>query len=415
MVSSLYPDFRNPDMDWETMPVRSFLRLEKEEVGQRWAETQLLSLTKKGVIARDIDSGVGKYPASFEGYQYVEPGDLVFCLFDVEETPRTIGLVKNRGMITSAYTRARLDLAKIESRYAEYLFLSLDDEKRFRPFYNGLRNTIQKETFRSTRLSIPLLDEQRRIADFLERETAKIDTLIAKQEQLITTLDERRGAVISRAVTRGLVEDRPLHDSGVEWLGEIPENWQAMPLRWCATLQTGSTPRNGEYTDSDECPWFRPDDLDETGAPSSATRFYPRAAVATLPLAPANSTLVGAIGTIGKVGYLTENAYFNQQITAVTPRFDSRFAFYVLKAAQGALEALSVGNTLQILNNYRLGSLITPIPPRPEQRAIAEYLDSEVGSINRIKRQAKRLSELLVERRQALISAAVTGKLEVDV
>ena len=201
MASALYPDFRNPETDWETMPVRSLLRLEKEEVGERWADTQLLSLTKQGVIDRDIESGVGKYPASFEGYQYVQPGDLVFCLFDVEETPRTIGLVKNRGMITSAYTRARLDLSKIDPRYAEYLFIALDDEKRFRPFYNGLRNTIQKETFRSTRLSIPPLEEQRRIADFLDQEIAEIDESKSQATRIKVLLLERRQALISAAVT----------------------------------------------------------------------------------------------------------------------------------------------------------------------------------------------------------------------
>lgn len=129
MTNSLYVDFRNPSAGWKTVTVRNLLNFQKQEVGLDWDSTQLLSLTKQGVITRDIDSGVGKYPESFENYQKVAPDDIVFCLFDVEETPRTVGLVKQNGMITSAYTRAVLNQELIMPRFAEYLFISWDNEK----------------------------------------------------------------------------------------------------------------------------------------------------------------------------------------------------------------------------------------------------------------------------------------------
>ena len=190
---------------WATMPVRNILRLHKEQVGTKWNETQLLSLTKQGVIDRDIDSGIGKFPESFDNYQIVQPGDLVFCLFDVEETPRTIGLVRNYGMITSAYTRAIVDKQVADPRYLEYLFVYLDNGKRFKPFYNGLRNTIQKEIFRATRLSLPPLVAQTQIANFLDEQLGRIAILQAKAEELANLLSTRAESIIAEATT-GLIE-----------------------------------------------------------------------------------------------------------------------------------------------------------------------------------------------------------------
>ena len=197
----LFPDFTNRTLGWKDSPVRSFLRLESTTVGDKWSETQLLSLTKRGIIPRDIESGIGKYPTSFEGYQMVYAGDLVFCLFDVEETPRTIGMAKQTVMITNAYTRYVPDRRQVNSHYLEWLFLSFDLEKKFKPFYSGLRNTIPKQVLGSTRVSLPPLEEQRKISFYLEEKIGQIELLRSKAKEAIFYLRERRQALISAAVT----------------------------------------------------------------------------------------------------------------------------------------------------------------------------------------------------------------------
>lgn len=186
---------------WVEGPIRRALRFRRQLVGVAWSTTPLLSLTKRGVIVRDIESGEGKFPASFEGYQHVAPNDLIFCLFDIDETPRAVGRSLDHGMVTGAYTRYEVHKDVSEPRFLEWAFIAIDDGKRFRPLYTGLRKVIQKPRFAAARLALPPLDEQREIADYLDRETAKIDALITKVERHIELAKERRAALITAAVT----------------------------------------------------------------------------------------------------------------------------------------------------------------------------------------------------------------------
>lgn len=197
----LAPDFTVNRDGWRTIPVRSIFKFKKDEVGDSWSTTQLLSLTKRGVISRDIDSGVGKYPESFEGYQKVNEGDLVFCLFDVEETPRTVGLVRQEGMITSAYTRVILNQSIAIGKFVEYLFIALDDEKSFKPFYSGLRNTIPAELLRATLISLPSLNEQQNIVNEIDAELLEISRLQDKVGALSDLVRVRNSSLISDVVT----------------------------------------------------------------------------------------------------------------------------------------------------------------------------------------------------------------------
>lgn len=186
---------------WTVGPIRRLMTLTKEQVGGAWSTTQLLSLTKGGVIERDPDSGEGKFPASFDSYQLVAPDDLVFCLFDIDETPRAVGRATQHGMVTGAYTRYAVKRSVANPHYLEWAFIGIDDGKRLRPLYTGLRKVIQKSRFAAASLALPPLEEQRRIAAYLDRETAKIDTLIAKTERMIELSRERRSALITAAVT----------------------------------------------------------------------------------------------------------------------------------------------------------------------------------------------------------------------
>ncbi len=196
--SPIFDDFLDR---WPLVPFKSIAKQRKALVGDKWSSYQLLSLTRGGVITRDPDSGVGKFPTEFDGYQTVEPMDLVFCLFDVAETPRTVGLVKEAGMITAAYTRYQLDRHEVDPEWLELLFIAIDDEKLFQPFYTGLRNTIPKEVLGSTLLPLPTLQEQGIVVETVKRTNEALAELMRKARDFDITLRQRRDALITSAVT----------------------------------------------------------------------------------------------------------------------------------------------------------------------------------------------------------------------
>ena len=263
----------------------------------------------------------------------------------------------------------------------------------------------------------PALEEQRLIADYLDTHTAKIDVLIEKQERLIEMLAERRKAVISQAVTKGLDPNAPMKNSGVEWLGSVPEGWAVGGLKRYGQLSTGSTPSTEvrENFDADEGrPWIRPQDLDPTVRGADGSLFLSplgQGAVATVQ--PGSVLVVSTAWSISKIGYTNVECATNQQITAIQAPGCGEYLYLLLQAAKDEILASMVINRLPIIGNARLGSLQLPIPPLDEQRTIAETLGRSTSHIDRLSMKAWEMIGILKERRQALISAAVTGKIDV--
>lgn len=225
------PFVGNIPSHWELKKNKYLFSERKDVVGKDSANFKLLSLTLQGVILRDMDNPKGKFPAEFNTYKKVYSDDLIFCLFDVEETPRTVGKAVHNGMITGAYTVVRCN-GRISSSFLYYYYLSLDQGKRLRYLYSGLRNVITSDKFFSLATPIPPIAEQDRIVTFLDQKTAEIDTAIAKKKQLIELLQEQKSILVNQAVTRGLHPDAPMRDSGVEWIGEMPAHWKVAPNRY---------------------------------------------------------------------------------------------------------------------------------------------------------------------------------------
>jgi len=307
-----------------------------------------------------------------------------------------------------------IDRSRLLPRFAYYWATTL-------PFGAWATDTalpsMTATAIKAARIDLPPLGEQRAIADYLDRETAQIDAFIAKNEELIALLTERRAAVIADAATGGVRQEARLVDSGVDWIGSIPANWDVRPLRWSARIRTGTTP-SGDMVFADEPgePWIRPDDLDVSGAASVASRWLtPEGATQGRPAVP-GATLVCTIGaTLGKSGRIERASYFNQQITSVSWALNDEFLYWVFVAAREAVARLSVGNTLPILNNDKLATLRIPVPPVEEQGVIVDYIRAQTTRIDAAIQTAHRGVALARERRAALISAAVTGKIDVGV
>lgn len=277
------------------------------------------------------------------------------------------------------------------------------------------------DDLRSVRLPMPPSEEQAMIAGFLDRETAKIDALVAEQEKLIALLQEKRQALISHAVTKGLNPNVPMKDSGVEWLGEVPGHWAAITLRRCAVaVQTGGTPSADALSESlDEgFVWYTPGDFGSSLKLSTSTRRIANESVASgeAKVFPPKSVLIVSIGaTLGKVGFAQDISSANQQINAVIPgaRVDGYFLAWSLSVKTEAMRFLSNASTIGIMNQEKTKEIWIALPPPEEQTAIATFLDHETAKLDTLMTEARTAITLLQERRTALISAAVTGQIDV--
>ena len=281
-------------------------------------------------------------------------------------------------------------------------------------------------------LPLPPLDEQRAIAAYLDRETERIDALVAKKRLLIERLEEYRTALITRTVTRGLppeaaraagLDPSPrLKPSGVEWLGEVPEHWEVGKVALAARrIQAGSTPptANDEYYEDGTVPWFGPSAFRVSLVLGEPTKLLNEVAICNgvVRRFEAGTVMVVTIGaTVGKVGLLAVPASCNQQVTGIT--FNERmviptFAGLQLSLLGDLLKGIAPAATLPILSQSDIGHLAMLIPPLDEQRAIVAYLDDETELIDALVVRTEAAIERLQEYRTALITAAVTGKIDV--
>lgn len=228
-----YPQYRSSDVGlvdeipahWRVTPLLGVAR-ERSESNAGLREENLLSLSYGRIVRKEISSNDGLLPESFETYQIVNQGDIVLRLTDLQNDKRSLrsARVEERGIITSAYLA--LEPTGIDSPYLSHLFRAYDVCKVFYSMGGGLRQSMKYADLKRLPLLEPPEVEQRAIAAFLDRETAKIDALIAEQERLIALLSEKRQAVISNAVTKGLNPDASVKESGVEWFGSIPSHWR---------------------------------------------------------------------------------------------------------------------------------------------------------------------------------------------
>lgn len=200
LVESNLPWIGTVPATWELRPNKSFLKKRKKLVGGRHADFPLLSLTRQGVIVRDVESGKGKFSEDMSTFQVVEPGNLIFCLFDIKETPRTVGLSNAHGMITGAYTVFECSDPTL-ARFIEYFYIAMDDKKSLSYLYSGLRNTIAPPRFLRIPTPIPSREVQREIVDYLDKQTDLIAAMLEKIEKSIELLQEFKSSLISHAVT----------------------------------------------------------------------------------------------------------------------------------------------------------------------------------------------------------------------
>lgn len=214
--------------DWNMVPYKRIMHKIKA-ICEHYNGEDIISLTMNGVIKRDLTAG-GKMPTSFDGYQYVEPEDLLLCLFDIDVTPRCVGIVRDYGVTSPAYSRFRVHDG-YSNRYYDYLLRAIDDDKVFVHLSKNLRSSLTETDFGAIKTCAPPLTEQGRIAAFLDAECAEIDAVLEKTRASIDEYKKLKQAVITQTVTKGIRGDRPMKDSGIEWIDKIPKEWKSIRLK----------------------------------------------------------------------------------------------------------------------------------------------------------------------------------------
>lgn len=401
---------------WEERKAKYVFAYKKDIVGERCNEYDLLSLTLQGIIKRNLDNPTGKFPASFNTYQTVNNGDFVFCLFDNEETPRTVGLSSYRGMITSAYDVLTIKAENINSRFLLYYYLTIDDAKLFKPIYKGLRKTIPYDSFMRYRIPLPPIEEQQAIVSYLDKKTSEIDELVTKVEREIELLKEYKQAVIAHVVTHGLNPNAPTKPSGISWIGDIPSHWKIRTLRNYLQLvsdkghpdeQLLSVVREQgviirDVDSLEENHNFIPDDL-------SGYKLVKEGQFAINKM----KSWQGSYGVSSYRGIVSP-AYFVCDLNFGNKRFFNeaiRSRVYVPFFTQYS-KGIRVGQW--DLSPIGLKSIPFIEPSIEEQNEIVAYIDRKTTEIDRLIVELTYQVEYLKEYKQRLMADVVTGKINVQ-
>ena len=283
---------------------------------------------------------------------------------------------------------------------------------------------IAKSSIGRVALPMPPLEVQCEISEYLDEETSRLDSLAQEMQRLLKLLDERRHALITSTVLGGPNPDVTLRDSGIAWIGYIPTHWDIWKLGHAAAIGNGSTPNRGrsDYWSEAGTPWLNSSVVHKEQA-TQADQFVTDIALREchLPMVDAGSVLVAITGqgqTRGKATVLAINATINQHLAYIkvdAERLDPRYLRWTMFAAYEYLRSISddTGGTKGALTCENVANLRVPVPPMDEQQQIVSAVTAQCDALNQLLQEAHHAISLLSERRSSLISAAVTGQIEV--
>lgn len=353
--------------------------------------------------------------------KHVEPDDFVISMRSFQGG---IEWCRNRGCISSAYVMI-VPCGRVISRYFAYLFKSKLYIQALQATTNLVRDgqALRYDNFTQVPLPLVPLEEQSAIASFLDRETAKIDELVAEQQRLIELLKEKREAVISHAVTKGLNPDAPMKSSGVEWLGEVPMHWDISRVKTISTLTTSGPRGWSDHLGDEGALFIQSGDLtnllrvDFDSAKRVIVADSSEAERSRLHAGDVIVCITGAkTGNIAVCKSIPEPAYVNQHLCLIRPTSKALpdFLGVVLKSVVGQTHfEFSQYGLKQGLSLEDVREAPVLLPSIEEQSAIVSWLEAETTRLDTLTAEAQRAIELLQERRTALISAVVTGQIDV--
>lgn len=418
---SAYPEYVTTPLPWlSKIPShwglirnKNIFQEVKDVVGDNADAYPLLSLTKQGIILRDVTSGKGKFPKDFNTYKIVKQGDMAFCLFDIDETPRTVGLSGYDGMLTGAYTI--FHVSNVNPHFVYYYYLALDNAKAMRPLYSGLRKTISVGTFLGTKIPVPPRAEQNQIVRFLDWKVSSINRLISLKRKQMTLLRERQNVHISHIVTRGLDNGVVTKNSGVEWIGDIPEHWQTVRCKYLFSERDERSQEGVEqHLSMSQKYGLVPDSqLDERRMLSESYKGGKLCYKDDLVLNRLKAHL-------GVFALSPQFAVISPDYTVLIPNAEKilpSFAETVLKSdrCRGELRIRVRGIIEGFWRLYTddFNTIVLPVPPIEEQAEIMKYIIEFRDKTKKYEDNLMQEISILQEFKARLISDVVTGKIDV--
>ena len=399
----------------------------KTIIGKESMHSQLLSLTTKGIKEKRPEDSTGKVPDSYDTYQSVEPDDIVMCLFDLDVSAVFSGRSVYYGMTSPAYKVLKCKAQYILPAYAEFWFAYVFDGRKFKHYSKNLRYTLTYEEFATLPITLPSLSEQSRIAEFLDCRSKEIDHIMEQTRVTIEEYKKLKQSIITEAVTQGVRGPRKMKDSGVEWIGKIPEEWGVTKLKYFSTIRSGITlgkvyPNGtklvtypylrvanvqGSYTDLNDVAM-----ISVTEEEAKKYRLY-------------NGELLMTEG--GDRDKLGRGTVWHAEIDPCLHQnhvFALRTTSRLLPEFVGYLSASSVGRNyfdvtanqsvhLASTNSTTILNFAIPFVSFEEQSEIVSYLDTKCAMINRMMDAKQQLLTELEAYKKSVIYEYVTGKREV--
>ncbi|QQC84846.1 restriction endonuclease subunit S [Acinetobacter bereziniae] len=408
-----YPSYKNSGVEWlgdvpEHWNLKRFGYLfdenKKKNIGLK--ETNVLSLSYGNIKEKNIDDNKGLLPESFETYQIIEPNNIVFRFTDLQNDKRSLrsAISKYHGIITSAYIAVK---TKQNADFYNYLFRAYDLQKVFYSMGEGMRQSLKMDELNKMPVVLPNKDEQKRIVSFLDTETARIDNLIAKQEKLIELLEEQRKSIISHAVTKGLNPNAPMKDSGVEWLGEVPEHWIISRVKFnFRNLDSKRIPLTSEERS------YRQGVYPYYGA--SGIIDYVNSFIFEEDLVLFSEDGANLAYRSMPIAFVAKGKYWVNNHAHILKPFDNLTAYWACVLESVDVNLSITGATQPKITAENLGNICISFPPSFEERlSINNYILEESLKIDTLILKQNQLIEKLKEYRASIISHAVTGKIDV--
>jgi type I restriction enzyme S subunit len=445
-----YPAYKDSGVEWlgevpghwAVLPLKRDLRFLTS--GSRgWADNysetgelfiRIANLTRNSIELDLSDIQRVVVPDNTEGSRTkVQAGDVLFSITAYLGSVAVVPEALESAYVSQHVALTRLRGLRFAPKWVGYVALSYVGQTWFETqSYGGTKIQLSLDDVKNLPVPAPPLAEQTQIATFLDRETAKIDALVAEQRRLMELLKEKRQAVISHAVTLGLNPQAPLKPSGIEWLGDVPEHWRIGAIKYfvlpkkgaiktgpfgshliSADMQSGTIKVYNQRSVIDG-------DFESGDTFISDEKFEELASFETFP----GDLLITTRGTIGRAAILPENAergILHPCLLRLQPDNSTVNTQFLKTLIQDSdlmktqLSYLSNATTIEVIYSYTIASVIIPVPPLNEQESIMQFITDQSAKFDTLTTEAQRAIDLLQERRTALISAAVTGQIDVRV
>ena len=404
----------NIPASWAVMP-NKYLMHKIKRIRPVYGGEDILSLTMKGVIVRDLDAG-GKMPTSFNGYQELYPGNLLMCLFDIDVTPRCIGLIKQFGLSSPAYSQFVLNDG-VDAAYYCYYYTMLDNDKTLLHLAKNLRHSLTEEQLGAVPTVVPPIEEQKRIAAYLDAKCAETDSLTADIQAQIDTLEQYKRSVVFRAVSQGITQAAMKKTDSDVWT-TIPSNWDLADIKYLFEIVKRIAGKEGYDILSVTQRGLKVKDISSNEGQIANDYSVYQLVYPTDFVMNHMDLLTGWVDCSTKFGVTSPD--YRVFILRDKERNNLHYFKYVMQCCYMCRIFYSLGQGVSQLGRWRLqtssfNNFKVPVPPTEIQLEISIFLDTKIAEIDSIIDQKKEQLTVLEAYKKSLIYEYVTGKKEVPV